>query len=108
MDLPENEIQAYEELKDKLYSQVVGEDEEPEMQDPSSSSSGAGERWVLRLPVEDRGNLQKALMRRLVASIDRLDKVQRDKPGNWKLWQEKLVSERYWISLCEAEKFVGE
>merc|ERR1711972_866675 len=31
-----------------------------------------------------------------------------DKPGNWKLWRGKLVSERYWGSLVDAEKIVSE
>merc|ERR1712179_641519 len=52
-------------------------------------------------------SLKWALIKRLVASIDQLDKVQRDKPGNWKLWREKLLSEVYWNSLCEAERLIS-
>merc|ERR1711920_1081388 len=60
------------------------------------------------VPPEERMGLKQALMKRLVACIDPLDQVQRDKPGNWKLWRGKLVSERYWGSLCDAERLVSE
>lgn len=29
-------------------------------------------------------------------------------PGNWNLWRQKLISERYWASLVEAERLVSE
>merc|ERR1712083_963926 len=64
--------------------------------------------WVLRLPPEKRQELQRALLQRLKASLDKLEKVQIDKPGNWRLWREKLVSERYWQSLVDAEKLVSQ
>merc|ERR1711870_132143 len=60
------------------------------------------------VPPEERMGLKQALMKRLVACIDPLDQVQRDKPGNWKLWRGKLVSERYWGSLVDAERLVSE
>merc|ERR1712060_627247 len=64
--------------------------------------------WEQRVPPEERQGLKHALMKRLVACIDPLDQVQRDKPGNWKLWRGKLVSERYWGSLCDAETSVSQ
>jgi len=109
MDLPEAEINAYYDLKEKLQTQYAPEslDEEEEV-DEDPENTPPKERWTLKLPDEERGNLQKALMQRLVCSIERLDKVQRDKPGNWKLWREKLVSEHYWESLQASEKMVGD
>eukprot|EP00929_Paragymnodinium_shiwhaense_P056811 TRINITY_DN28448_c0_g1_i2.p1 TRINITY_DN28448_c0_g1~~TRINITY_DN28448_c0_g1_i2.p1 ORF type:complete len:264 (+),score=103.66 TRINITY_DN28448_c0_g1_i2:109-900(+) len=100
MVLPQEEIDAYFELKDK-YVEAAGSRAEAtgdELPPPAH-------RFML---TDQLTELKKALMRRIMASIDRLDQVQRDKPGNYKLWREKLVSEHYWATLCEAEKIVGE
>mmetsp|Transcript_108209 Transcript_108209/g.304911 ORF Transcript_108209/g.304911 Transcript_108209/m.304911 type:complete len:267 (+) Transcript_108209:187-987(+) len=110
LQMSQSEIQAYYDLKDKLQRQHAPEaiSCEDEIEVSADGEQAVSDRWVMRLPQEDRGNLQKALMKRMVCGIDRLDQVQRDKPGNWKLWREKLVSERYWGSLCDAERLVGE
>lgn len=99
LPVPEAEICAYYDLKEKLRKQYAPDTLEDDCEDV---------RWITKLPAEVRADLQRALVRRLVASLDNLETVQRDKPGNWKLWREKLVSERYWLSLCETEKFVSE
>lgn len=104
MDLPGFEIDQYYELKDKLQEQVetmVG----GELVD---RPDGTRAPWTHKLAPEEKLSLQHSLMRRLVKIIERLDKVQRDKPENWKLWRGKLVTEEYWNSLLEAEKVVGE
>ncbi|CAE7757059.1 unnamed protein product, partial [Symbiodinium pilosum] len=95
-ELSHAEINAYFELKDRLRQQKApdapAESDDPEEQDA----------WVRQmLTQEERRVLQQALMRRLVSCLDRLDQVQRDKPGNYRLWRGKLVSERYWASLLE-------
>mmetsp|Transcript_4741 Transcript_4741/g.10274 ORF Transcript_4741/g.10274 Transcript_4741/m.10274 type:complete len:258 (+) Transcript_4741:59-832(+) len=102
-ELSEAEIIAYYELKERLRQQKAPdapvESAEPEEQDA----------WVRQaLTLEERRVLQQALMRRLVSCLDRLDQVQRDKPGNYRLWRGKLVSERYWASLLEAEQIVSD
>ncbi|CAE7199572.1 unnamed protein product, partial [Symbiodinium necroappetens] len=102
-ELSEAEIIAYYELKERLRQQKAPdapvESTEPEEQDA----------WVRQaLTLEERRVLQQALMRRLVSCLDRLDQVQRDKPGNYRLWRGKLVSERYWASLLEAEQIVSD
>lgn len=107
LQLPEAEINAYYDLKERLQQQHEGDA-------PPSGAASAGEdgaeepSWAQNIPPEERQILKKALMRRLVCCIDKLDQVQRDKPGNWKLWRGKLVSERYWSSLCDAERLVSE
>jgi hypothetical protein len=101
--LPESEINGYYDLKDKLQRQLQASSDAPTGDAEDGASS-----WAKQLSAEDKLSLQQALMKRLVKTIDRLDQVQRDKPGNWKLWREKLVSERFWSSLCDAEKMVGE
>lgn len=114
LQLPEEDIDAYYDLKEKLYKQYAPEETE---QAPTAGACDAGVPedgavqpvpWVHHAPLEERQLLQKALMKRLVGGIDRLDQVQRDKPGNFKLWRSKLVSERYWGSLCDAERMVTE
>merc|ERR1711920_845711 len=107
LQLPEVEIDAYYTLKERFQQQHAP----PEAAEGDADATEDGDvaaLWVQNLSPDERGILQKALMRRLVCCIDKLDQVQRDKPGNWKLWRGKLVSERYWGSLCEAERLVGE
>lgn len=127
LELPEQEINDYYDLKEKLQSRFEGT--EPEVVAPLEPSAGAGDEgtagasaalpqgvaappgqlsWVPKLSPEEQQALSKALLLRLMKVIDRLDQVQRDKPGNWQLWKRKLVSERYWASLCDAERLVGE
>ncbi|CAE8640680.1 unnamed protein product, partial [Polarella glacialis] len=106
MELPEVEINAYFELKERMRLQKApdapGEgDEVPEGEEVDA--------WIREKMVpEERRVLQHALMRRLVASFDKLDTVQREKPGYWKLWRGKLCSEVFWASLVEAERLVSE
>jgi len=103
LELPEAEIDAFYDLKDRLQAQVGVEDA------PAEGSGDAPPMpWAHKLPPEERQSLAEALMRRLVKTIDRLDRVQSDKPGNYKLWQKKLVSEHFWASLVDAEKLIGE
>merc|ERR1712060_532540 len=84
------------------------------MGNPNSVTDGASEAhapessWVQRVPLPEKQILKNALMKKLIGCIDPLDQVNRDKPGNWKLWRGKLVSERYWNSLVDAEKLVHE
>jgi len=112
VSLPQEDIDAYYELKDKLYAQVESEvpggDEAVDEATQGEESAPVDRRWVALVPPDQVGELRKALMKRLISSIERLDKVQRDKPGNLKLWREKLVSERYWGSLCDSERLITE
>merc|ERR1712087_236018 len=107
LSLPFADIDAYEDLKEKMRKAYA-----PEVPADAPRPSGEGHQfelsWVQRIPPEEKQHLKQALMKRLVGCIDPLDQVQRDKPGNWKLWRGKLVSERYWNSLVESEKIVSE
>mmetsp|Transcript_78527 Transcript_78527/g.230339 ORF Transcript_78527/g.230339 Transcript_78527/m.230339 type:complete len:263 (+) Transcript_78527:87-875(+) len=104
LQLPEAEIDAYYDMKEKLQRQHPPAEGGAGDDDPEALEAA----WAQSIPVDDRQNLKRALMRRLVSCIEKLDQVQRDKPGNWKLWRGKLVSERFWSSLCDAEKLVSE
>lgn len=103
MELPMEEIDAYYDLKDKM---VEGAESRPQIK--AVGEDGRLPPAYTFLLTEELVELKKALMKRLLASIELLDQVQRDKPGNWKLWREKLISEHFWATLCEAEKVVGE
>lgn len=108
LQLPENEINEYYDLKDRLQQQYA-----PDYMTAVDAAAAAGEaapkeRWTQKVPSEERCALRQALMCRLVGAINKLDQVQRDKPGHWKLWQSKLVSEHFWTSLIEAERMVGQ
>lgn len=108
LELPETEIIAYYELKERLQRQHGGDDAAGGDLAAAAEGQAWEMSWVCKVPPEELQILKKALMRRLVSCVDKLDQVQRDKPGNWKLWRSKLVSERYWSSLCDAEKLVSE
>jgi len=112
LQLQESDINGYYELKDRLHGQAEAEPEAL-LHTPFEAGASAdgvpwAGAWVSKLAPEDKISLQKALMRRLVSGIERLNQVQKDKPGNWKLWRGKLISERYWGSFCEAEALVDE
>jgi len=105
-ELNEADIDAYYDLKDKLQSQYAPD--YPEQAEKAKEEGTTIDRWTSKVPKEDRAALQKALMRRLVSCIGKLDQVQKDRPGNWKLWQSKLISEGFWQSLQDAEKTVSQ
>lgn len=112
LELPEQEINNYYDLKDRMRQQAEEAGATPaDVEDDSAADSGAVARpepWVRNLTQQQRLVLQNALLQRLVSGIDKLDQVQRDKPGNFKLWRGKLVSEQFWNSLLDAEKLIGE
>lgn len=109
LEMAETEINLYYELKERMRQKRA-----PEVSPDDDGGGGtdedgeAREPWLQRLKDEERTILHKSLHRRLVCCLDRLDQIHKDKPGNWKLWREKLVSEAFWESFCEAEKIVGE
>lgn len=118
IQLPEADIDMYYELKDKLFEALqlqrkkralaAGNADAVTPSDDDGSAEPQNDLWVRDLQEEERNMLKGALVRRLVGDIELLSQIQRDKPGNWKLWRGKLVSEQYWSSLCDAERLVGE
>jgi len=111
LQLATTEINAYYDLKERLQRKFLA-GQEQEASDSAVNNEGnqvsPEELWAQNMSDDERKVLQQALMRRLVGCIGKLDQVQRDKPGNWKLWRGKLVSEKYWDSLLDAEKLVSE
>jgi hypothetical protein len=109
LGLSQADIDGYYDLKDRLYSQHAEASAGADGGAATDDGDVAGDpQWVQRIPQEARVCLQKALIKRMVSCIDRLNQVQQDKPGNFALWRKKLVSEAYWNSLCDAEKLVTE
>mmetsp|Transcript_65212 Transcript_65212/g.155739 ORF Transcript_65212/g.155739 Transcript_65212/m.155739 type:complete len:261 (-) Transcript_65212:46-828(-) len=107
VSLPVADINAFYDLKDKLQQQH-GFPDDPAPAGPPGVVAVAADPWVRKLPPEEQNALRHALMKRLVNNLDALSQVQRDKPGNWKLWRGKLVSEQFWGSLVDAERQVSE
>jgi len=111
-DLSEEDIDGYYSFKDELIQKYAPE--YPAQAEAVAAAEEAGEevppleRWTGQVPQEERTTLQKALMKRLVSGVGKLDQVQRDRPGNWKLWQTKLITEHFWSSLLESEKIVSQ
>eukprot|EP00933_Yihiella_yeosuensis_P009021 TRINITY_DN114789_c0_g1_i1.p1 TRINITY_DN114789_c0_g1~~TRINITY_DN114789_c0_g1_i1.p1 ORF type:complete len:256 (-),score=73.52 TRINITY_DN114789_c0_g1_i1:131-898(-) len=99
VQLDEAAIDAYFDLKDRMRKQRA----------PDAPADDEDNTWIRSVLVpEERRILQHALMRRMVAIFDKLDQVQKDKPGHFKLWQQKLCSEKVWQSLLEAEQMISE
>lgn len=94
--LPIALINGYEQLKEKLQAKV-------EQSLPADADGEDESLWVQHLSREDQDSLKEALLKRLEKTIEVLDRVQRERPGFWKLWREKLVSETFFNSLCDGE-----
>lgn len=97
------EIDNYYALKDRLYDQYVPDEADDLADDPTQAPV-----WTQRIPPEALVLLQKNLMNRMVACIEKLNQVQHDKPGNQRLYHAKLVTETFWNSLCDAERLVSD
>jgi len=99
--LPVGEIDQFYDLKEKILSKAADE--------AAVNGVDPGVEITCRtLPEHAKQILKNALMTRMVKDIDRLVQVQKDKPGNYRLWHHKLVSERYYASLCDAERELSE
>lgn len=111
MQLPEKEIDEFYDLKEKLYTKWQSC---VESGDPAAEALGLvaedfeGDVWSRKIPQQEKMPLKQVLMRRFVKDIDLLSKVQKEKPGNDKLWRLKLLSETYYDSLVDAEKRLGQ
>lgn len=92
LSLSDEPINEYIEFKESLCSKFL--DAEGSEEDDS---------WMRSLPDVEKMKLAQALMKRLVSIIDTLAAVEQEKPGYYKLWQQKLISERYWNSLTDLQ-----
>ena len=64
---------------------------------------------ILRTKIadQDRKKLKTLLVRYMMAVIEILARVEKDRPGAAKLYERKLVSDQYWSELNEAMKMVN-
>merc|ERR1711962_765282 len=62
--------------------------------------------WCKHLNEKELVVLKTALRKRMYRNIDCLAALERDKPGKYKLWRHKLVSEEVWDSLQRVEDSV--
>jgi len=91
---PETAITAYNEIKVKLMDKVQDVLGVDELQAD----------WVKHLKDIELNVLKQSLRKRMYRNIDCLATVEREKPGKYKLWKHKLVSEEVWESLQRVEE----
>jgi len=90
---PETAIVAYNTLKANLMDKVENILNVKELQAD----------WVKHLTEKELSVLKQSLRKRMFRNIDCLATVEREKPGKYKLWKHKLVSEEVWESLQKVE-----
>lgn len=102
LNLPMEEINQFYDLKERILGKFIDEAA------LNGTTDESVEITARSLPDHSKQILKNALMTRMVKDIDRLVQVQKDKPGNYRLWHHKLVSERYYASMCDAERELSE
>eukprot|EP00931_Biecheleriopsis_adriatica_P049004 TRINITY_DN28336_c0_g1_i1.p1 TRINITY_DN28336_c0_g1~~TRINITY_DN28336_c0_g1_i1.p1 ORF type:complete len:326 (+),score=77.61 TRINITY_DN28336_c0_g1_i1:104-1081(+) len=88
--LPEDKIQAYIELKDKLRDQYA--------------KGAKGNDWVCKLPAQAKDMLKYRLMQRAIGDMSLLQKIDADARGYWKLFSKGIVTSKFWNSVLAAER----
>eukprot|EP00930_Biecheleria_cincta_P098265 TRINITY_DN8993_c0_g1_i1.p1 TRINITY_DN8993_c0_g1~~TRINITY_DN8993_c0_g1_i1.p1 ORF type:complete len:348 (-),score=88.16 TRINITY_DN8993_c0_g1_i1:12-1055(-) len=88
--LPEEKIEAYRELKDKLREQFA-----KMVRDDS---------WVCQLPAQAKDMLKYRLMQRAIGDMSLLQKIDTDARGYWKLFTKGIITSKFWNSVLAAER----
>mmetsp|Transcript_41325 Transcript_41325/g.76910 ORF Transcript_41325/g.76910 Transcript_41325/m.76910 type:complete len:315 (+) Transcript_41325:91-1035(+) len=88
--LPEDKIQAYQQLKDKLRAK--------------HAQDAVGEQWVCKLPPHDKDLLKYRLMQRAIGDMSLLQKIDADARGYWKLFSKGIITSKFWNSVLAAER----
>jgi len=93
----EDAILLYNRMKEKFMDQVA---------EKIKSGPDLPVDWCKHLNEKELIVLKTALRKRMYRNIDCLAALERDKPGKYKLWRHKLVSEEVWESLQRVEDSV--
>lgn len=88
--LPEEKIEAYRELKEKLREQFA-----KMVRDDS---------WVCQLPAQAKDMLKYRLMQRAIGDMSILQKIDTDARGYWKLFTKGIITSKFWNSVLAAER----
>jgi len=62
--------------------------------------------WMKGLSEQEKKVCLLSLRNCMIKSVNGLAQIQKDRPGTYRLWRTKLISEAYWESLQECEKEV--
>jgi len=91
LEFPDKERSQYDELQS-----LIRQKHDPDGQDPE---------WHRSCTDPEINILLGSLKNVMVKSISNLAQLQKDRPGCYKLWRGKLISEGYWesLQLCEGE-----
>ncbi|CAJ1333216.1 unnamed protein product [Effrenium voratum] len=88
--LPEDKIQAYLQLKDKLLGEFGKEN--------------VGDDWLCQLPAHAKDMLKYRLMQRAIGAMSLLQKIDADARGYWKLFSKGIITSKFWNSVLAAER----
>ncbi|CAE7908203.1 nudcd1 [Symbiodinium microadriaticum] len=88
--LPEDKIQAYQQLKSKLQGEFA--------------KDMAGDQWVCKLPPHAKDLLKYRLMQRAIGDMSLLQKIDADARGYWKLFSKGIITSKFWNSVLAAER----
>ncbi|CAD7939706.1 unnamed protein product [Amoebophrya sp. A25] len=126
LQFPDKERAAYELLKSRLREKKGPLDEDAVVDDAlnkgdEKAGAGGGEEseeskrkkaaeaiFMRRLDDKERLVLVNGLRPVMRQSIENMAKLQKDRPGYFRLWKSKLVSEDFWESLKACEEEVGQ
>jgi len=88
--LPDEKIQAYLQLKDKMRTEFA--------------KDAVGDVWVSKLPVHVKDMLKYRLMQRAIGDMSLLQKIDADARGYWKLFSKGIITSKFWNSVLAAER----
>lgn len=89
--LPDDKIEAYCELKERLREQF-------------GNSAGDSDAWMSTLPAEAKDMLKYRLMQRAIGDMAALRKVDGDSRGYWRLFSKGVVTRKFWNSVVDVER----
>ena len=100
--MPEEERIAFNQLK--AYVLFLKANGKPPTQGAKLEMTMEKAKEILRskLDEEERKRIKLALVKWMIATIEVLAKVERDRPGAARLYEKKLVSEEYWDGVQEC------
>eukprot|EP00922_Rhytidocystis_sp_ex-Travisia-forbesii_P061413 GHVS01091026.1.p1 GENE.GHVS01091026.1~~GHVS01091026.1.p1 ORF type:complete len:336 (+),score=76.54 GHVS01091026.1:130-1137(+) len=110
--VPDEEIAAYEVAKTSAKLKLDPEDPtggEDDMEDEDEEEEEdefvePSESWLRRIGIDERKQLKGLLLKRAIANIPRWDQIGRDVDGKFRLYKRRIISERHWQTVDDAQR----
>eukprot|EP00922_Rhytidocystis_sp_ex-Travisia-forbesii_P061412 GHVS01091025.1.p1 GENE.GHVS01091025.1~~GHVS01091025.1.p1 ORF type:complete len:273 (+),score=59.46 GHVS01091025.1:313-1131(+) len=113
--VPDEEIEAYELAKTSVKLKLdpgdtTGEEErydnmeEEEEEEEEHEFVEPSESWLRRIGIDERKQLKGLLLKRAIANIPRWDQIGRDVDGKFRLYKRRIISERHWQTVDDAQR----